>query len=102
MRTLTKTVEVMTIAKHLEFTVNLDPEIDKVRDSLLSIIKASARPRQAARHAAYKTMGQPEEAIAQYIQTTPDIEGVVVGDEARLSQIIHNFARYYPAVLVIG
>jgi hypothetical protein len=38
-------------------------------------------------------MGESEDAIAAHIQEHPDVDGVVIGDESRLRQIITNLAR---------
>lgn len=38
-------------------------------------------------------MSEPEEAIVQRLQQKPDEDGIVVGDETRLRQIITNLAR---------
>lgn len=48
---------------------------------------------KVARRAAYEAMGECPEAINQHIIAHPEVEGVVLGDESRLRQIITNLAR---------
>ncbi|KAF7308969.1 hypothetical protein MKEN_01097600 [Mycena kentingensis (nom. inval.)] len=62
-------------ARQLEFVTDLDIRIDEV-----------------ARRAAYQAMDATPEAIAQHLLQQPNGEGVVVGDETRLRQIITNLA----------
>lgn len=75
MRSLFVPLQLATAARNLEFITELDPAIDKV-----------------ARCAAYCAMGESEEAIHRHLKAFPDVDGVVVGDEARLRQIITNLA----------
>lgn len=65
-----------TDARGLEFITNLDTTIDKI-----------------ARKALYEARGESAEAVARQLSKNPDEEGVVVGDETRLRQIITNLAR---------
>jgi osomolarity two-component system sensor histidine kinase SLN1 len=38
-------------------------------------------------------MGENSEAIRRHIKENPDVDGIVLGDEVRLRQIITNLAR---------
>jgi signal transduction histidine kinase len=38
-------------------------------------------------------MGESADAIASHITEHPNVDGVVIGDESRLRQIITNLAR---------
>jgi osomolarity two-component system, sensor histidine kinase SLN1 len=38
-------------------------------------------------------MGENPTDIAKHMEENPDIEGIVVGDETRLRQIVTNLAR---------
>lgn len=38
-------------------------------------------------------MGEGVDAISKHMEDHPDVEGVVIGDESRLRQIITNLAR---------
>ena len=49
---------------------------------------------QIARKVAYETLGEAKDAIRNHIRDYPEVDGVVVGDETRLRQIITNLARY--------
>lgn len=49
---------------------------------------------QIARKVAYEALGENKETIREHIKNYPDFDGVVVGDETRLRQIITNLARY--------
>jgi hypothetical protein len=48
---------------------------------------------QIARYAAYSATGETSEAIERHLEAYPDVDGVVMGDEARLRQVITNLAR---------
>lgn len=48
---------------------------------------------KVARRAAYEATGESTAAIAKHIKEHPDVDGIVVGDETRLRQIITNLAR---------
>lgn len=76
MRSLFIPLRLATDARGLEFITNLDTMIDKV-----------------ARKAFYETHGESPEAVARHLSKNPDEEGIVVGDETRLRQIITNLAR---------
>lgn len=39
-------------------------------------------------------MGETPEAVTRILENYPDVDGIVVGDESRLRQIITNLARY--------
>ncbi|KAK7056490.1 hypothetical protein VNI00_003046 [Paramarasmius palmivorus] len=75
MRSLFLTIRMNTDAKKLKLIADLDPRIDLV-----------------ARRAAYHAMGEQEEAIATHLREHPDVDGVVIGDEARFRQIVNNLA----------
>ena len=55
---------------------------------------------QIARRAAYAALGSSSSAIEEYMKRHPDEDGIVVGDETRLRQIVTNLARW--AVPIIG
>ncbi|KAI0364370.1 hypothetical protein BV20DRAFT_974568 [Pilatotrama ljubarskyi] len=75
MRSLFIPLQLATDARGLQFITDLDKNIDQV-----------------ARHALYEAMGEPEEVIARRLIENPDEDGIVVGDETRLRQIITNLA----------
>ncbi|KAG7094161.1 hypothetical protein E1B28_007772 [Marasmius oreades] len=75
MRSMFIPLRMTTAAKRLKFVANLDPNIDTV-----------------ARRAAYQAMGEEEDAIARHLLEHPDVDGVVIGDEARFRQIVTNLA----------
>uniref|UniRef100_A0A0W0G6Q9 histidine kinase n=1 Tax=Moniliophthora roreri TaxID=221103 RepID=A0A0W0G6Q9_MONRR len=75
MRSLFLTIRMNTDAKKLKLITDLDPKIDLV-----------------ARRAAYEAMDEKEEAIARHLHEHPDVDGVVIGDEARFRQIVNNLA----------
>ena len=77
MRSLFVPLRLATNARGLEFITNLDPNIDKV-----------------TRRALYEAQGESADAIARQLSEIPDEDGIVVGDETRLRQIITNLARY--------
>ncbi|KAF5373287.1 hypothetical protein D9615_007374 [Tricholomella constricta] len=75
MRSLLVPLRLTTNARGLELVTELDPKIDQV-----------------ARRAAYEAMGESEKAIDRHMSDHPDVEGIVIGDESRLRQIITNLA----------
>ncbi|KAL0574306.1 hypothetical protein V5O48_007644 [Marasmius crinis-equi] len=75
MRSMFMTLQLTTEARNLNLITNLDPSIDLV-----------------ARRAAYQAMDEREDAIARHLRDHPDVEGVVIGDEARFRQIVTNLA----------
>lgn len=75
MRSLFIPLRLTTNARGLDLEIELDPRIDQV-----------------ARRAAYEAMGQSNEVITQHMLDHPHVEGVVIGDESRLRQIITNLA----------
>ncbi|KAJ7580150.1 hypothetical protein C8J56DRAFT_962344 [Mycena floridula] len=75
MKTLYNTLNIPAAHKQLKFEMTLDPRID-----------------QAARRSAYRSLGLNEDAIANHMAQFPDVPGIVVGDEARLRQIVSNLA----------
>lgn len=76
MRSLFIPLKLATDARGLDFVIDLDPSIDKV-----------------ARHSLYEAIGESQENSSKRIVECPNEEGVVVGDETRLRQIITNLAR---------
>jgi osomolarity two-component system, sensor histidine kinase SLN1 len=74
MRSLFVPLQLATDARSLQFITELDKSID-----------------DAARRALYEAMGLSEDEIARRLAL--DEDGVVVGDETRLRQIITNLAR---------
>jgi len=50
--------------------------------------------KQAIRRAAYDALGESTEAAARHMEATPEVYGVVMGDVARVSQIVTNLTRY--------
>ncbi|CAL1717262.1 unnamed protein product [Somion occarium] len=75
MRSLFVPLQLATDARGLEFVIDLDPNIDDV-----------------ARIALYEALGMSKEAMQQRMAERPDEDGIVVGDETRLRQIITNLA----------
>ena len=69
-------MKLATDARGLEFVTDLDKAIDDV-----------------ARQCLYEAIGESKDAIAKRIAEDPDEDGIVVGDETRLRQIITNLAR---------
>jgi hypothetical protein len=54
---------------------------------------------QVARRAAYDAMGESPASIALHMEQYPEGEGIVLGDETRLRQIVTNLARYLDSLL---
>ncbi|KAF7795011.1 hypothetical protein EIP86_006155 [Pleurotus ostreatoroseus] len=75
MRSLFVPLKLATNARSLEFVVDLDRRIDEV-----------------ARRAMYEALGLTEEEIQKRLVEAPDEDGIVVGDEVRLRQVITNLA----------
>ena len=75
MRSLFVPLRLATDARKLQFITDLDMSIDDV-----------------ARRALYEATGESEDVIKARLKTAED--GIVVGDETRLRQIITNLARY--------
>jgi len=48
---------------------------------------------QVARRAAYEATGETTSAILKHMSENPDGDGMVVGDQMRLRQIVTNLAR---------
>jgi osomolarity two-component system, sensor histidine kinase SLN1 len=94
MRSLFVPLRLATDARDLELSTELDPRIDRV--CLLSVFTESDDDAlaQVARQAAYSAMGESASAIEQHLRDNPDTDGIVVGDETRLRQIVTNLARY--------
>lgn len=76
MRSLFVPLRPATNARGLEFITDLDANIDKV-------------PRKAL----YEAQGESADVIARQLSEIPDEDGIVVGDETCLRQIITNLAR---------
>ncbi|KAG6908899.1 hypothetical protein DXG01_002877 [Tephrocybe rancida] len=64
-----------TKARGLDFETELDPRIDQI-----------------ARLASYKALDSDEERIRKHMSDFPNESGIVIGDEARLRQIVTNLA----------
>jgi signal transduction histidine kinase len=77
MRSIFVPLQLATDARGLELITELDENIDK-----------------AARRAAYIAMGVSAADIEKHLVNEPAVEGIVVGDETRLRQIITNLARF--------
>lgn len=45
-------------------------------------------------------LGEDKEAVRNHIREYPDVDGVVLGDETRLRQIITNLTRYVHSLLL--
>ena len=85
MRSLFIPLRMATDARRLEFITDLDHAIDEV-----------------ARRALYEAMGETEDEIRQKLRDNPDEDGIVVGDETRLRQVITNLARCVDARFVLS
>ena len=92
-RSLFIPLRLATDARNLEFTTSLDPNIDKVCHFPRSPLLSDAYF-QIARWAAYEAQGKNRSAIRKLLKDDPNADGVVVGDEIRLRQIITNLARF--------
>lgn len=77
LRSLFIPLKLATDARGLEFVTNLDMTIDEV-----------------ARRTLYEALGESRDAITKRLGDDPDEDGIVVGDETRLRQIITNLARF--------
>lgn len=75
MRSLFVPLRLATDARGLEFITDLDKNIDKI-----------------ARRALYEARGESAEGITRILSEEPEEDGIVVGDETRLRQIITNLA----------
>ncbi|KAI0831876.1 hypothetical protein BC628DRAFT_1407464 [Trametes gibbosa] len=75
LRSLFVPLQLATDARRLQFITDLDSSIDEI-----------------ARRALYEAMDESEETIVHRLQEKPDEDGIVVGDETRLRQIITNLA----------
>lgn len=75
MRSLFVPLRLDTDSRQLEFVTELDRSIDDV-----------------AQRAYYSAMGKTEDQIANHMIESSEIDGIVVGDETRLRQIITNLA----------
>lgn len=76
MRSLFVPLQLATDARGLEFITDLDPAIDEV-----------------ARRALHEAQGESTENIGRHLMEQAHEDGIVVGDETRLRQIITNLAR---------
>ena len=76
MRSLFVPFRLATDARGLEFITNLDKNIDKV-----------------SRKALYEAQGDSADVILKQLSENPGEDGIVIGDETRLRQIITNLAR---------
>ena len=84
MRSFFIPLRMATDARGLEFITDLDPTIDEV-----------------ARAALRDYQGENGDVIARLIQETQTEDGLVVGDETRLRQIVTNLARYVTTESII-
>ncbi|TDL23697.1 hypothetical protein BD410DRAFT_720943 [Rickenella mellea] len=75
MRSMFVPLRLATDARGLELVTELDTKIDRV-----------------ARCAAYEAQGESRESVERLLEHFPDDDGIVVGDEMRLRQIITNLA----------
>ncbi|KAI0073055.1 hypothetical protein K474DRAFT_1700572 [Panus rudis PR-1116 ss-1] len=75
MRSLFVPLQLATNARGLSFVTDLDPKIDQV-----------------ARVALYEALGHSKENIAKRLAENAEEDGIVVGDETRLRQVITNLA----------
>ncbi|CCM01334.1 uncharacterized protein FIBRA_03383 [Fibroporia radiculosa] len=75
MRSMFVPLQLATDARGLEFVTDLDPHIDEI-----------------ARRALYEALGESHGAINKRVAQDPEEDGIVVGDETRLRQIITNLA----------
>ncbi|KAF6761807.1 hypothetical protein DFP72DRAFT_879693 [Ephemerocybe angulata] len=75
MRSLFIPLRLAANARGLSFEASLDRDIDKL-----------------ARRIDYEALGTDPAKVRQHIRATPDVDGVVIGDEARLRQIVTNLA----------
>jgi osomolarity two-component system sensor histidine kinase SLN1 len=94
MRSLFVPLRLATDARGLQLSTELDPRIDRV--CLLSTFTESDVDAlaQVARQAVYAAMGESTSAIEQHLRDNADADGIVVGDETRLRQIVTNLARH--------
>ncbi len=76
MKSLFVPLRLATDARGLEFSIELDENIDEV-----------------ARRALYQARGYSEEEIEKALVQPSEEDAVVVGDETRLRQIVTNLAR---------
>ena len=83
MRSLFVPLRLATDARKLQFITDLDMSIDDV-----------------ARRALYEATGESEDVIKARLKAAED--GIVVGDETRLRQVITNLARCVDARLVLS
>ena len=89
MRSLLIPLELAANARGLQLTVDLDRNIDWVRSCSLRS-QYSADVIQIARRALYHAKGLSAEEIAKRMAIDNDEDGIVVGDEMRLRQIVTN------------
>ena len=101
LRSLFVPLRMATDARKLEFVTDLDHSIDEVSSHFPGSFALVWECRltdsmQVARRALYEAMTEPEDDIAAKLKENPDEDGIVVGDETRLRQVITNLARYAP------
>jgi osomolarity two-component system sensor histidine kinase SLN1 len=94
MRSLFIPVRLVAVARGLEFEYHLDKNIDQVC-FIQSPLSSSTQKClvKVARRATYEAMGESIHDITRHMEETPDVEGIVVGDETRLRQVVTNLAR---------
>ena len=81
MRSLFVPLRMATDARGLAFVTELDKSIDEL-----------------SRKALYEAQGMTEQEALRKLAENPDEDGIVVGDETRLRQVITNLARWVYAV----
>ena len=95
MRSLFIPLRLATNARDLALETNLDPNIDRVsRRSSGMFSLVNDKLAKVARVSAYEAMGGGPTEIEKHLKAHPTGNGMVVGDETRLRQIITNLARW--------
>lgn len=104
MRSLFIPLRMATDARELTLVTDLDRNIDIVCSTFFCfrLNLDSTSLNQIARKVAYEALGENKETIREHIKKYPDFDGVVVGDETRLRQIITNLARYEFWLSLVG
>ena len=92
MRSLFVPLRLATDARKLEFITELDTTIDEV--GIVQVCRFTCLPPlQVAWQALCEATGVSDDVIKQRLKGSPSEDGIVVGDETRLRQIITNLAR---------
>jgi signal transduction histidine kinase len=90
MRSMFVHLRLATESRNLDFLVDLDKSIDMV--SNFSSPENITHINQVARYAAYEVQGESPVRISKLLEENPNEDGIVIGDETRLRQIITNLA----------